>query len=307
MGSTLLQLTQDAAIDLGVNMPATLFAADDNGDTSDVKLLRAATRTLKYLAGTYDWQVLRRECVFQALAQESQIGALPSDFLRFVPETMWDRTSRWRVAGPTSPAEWQEIKTWITAAVTPYFCQRGDTILFYPVPTANNKIGFEYIANTIGFLAGATAITGASTAGSSTLTVASTTGISAGMEVRGGDFPPGSLIKDVPSSTTLTLTNTAVVGIASAAYSVVTPLTRFQTDTDVVAFDDELITQGIVYQYRKAERFDYAQDQQDFLQLMNDRIKQDGGRRPVNMARGRRNSAQDRIEAMRSAAVVIKA
>ena len=64
------------------------------------------------------------------------------------------------------------------------------------------------------------------------------------------------------------------------------PVTRFSADTDQTAWDDELITLGLIAEYRKGERFDYAQDQADFEMCLANRVKADGGSRILSM-RGR--------------------
>lgn len=304
--ATILQLCQDAADESGVNFdrPTTLFAADNNGDSSDRKLLRALTRVVKDLAGTYDWQVLLRERVFTAALAEEQNGAIPGDFLRFVPETFWNRTNRWRLSGPVTPAEWQQMQSWYTGAVVPYFRQRGNAIVLFPAPASANVLAFEYVANTIGHATGSTSFTATSTLHGATLTVTGGTTPSVGQAVTGAYVPAGALVTAVAGAD-VTLSTVASKAATGSSYTAVTPLTRFVADTDVTLWDDELITRGIVYEIRKGERLDYAQDKADFETLKADRIKQDGGRRKVAMG-GRVGSAAERIEQMRSAAVVIR-
>jgi hypothetical protein len=241
MGSSILQLVQDAADDpaLSLTRPSTLFPIDDDGDTSPRKLLRALTRTTHYLAGIYDWQVLRKEQSFTTVNQETQTSAVPNDFLRFVPETFWNRTMTWKVTGPLSPADWQGMKARMQTSVVPQFTQRGNAILFSQVPTTGQTCAFEYIRKIVGFATDGT-----------------------------------------------------------------TARNRFTADTDTTLWDDELVTQGVILQYRKGERFDYAQDDADFQLLMANSIKQDGGRRVINMG-GRGNSAQSRIDQARSSVAVV--
>ena len=304
--ATILQICQDVADEAGVNLarPSTLFAADNNGDSADRKLLRALTRVVKDLAGTYDWQVLMRERVFTAAQAEEQVSAIPADFLRFVPETFWNRTNRWRLSGPVTPAEWQQMQSWFTGAVVPYFRQRGNDIVLFPAPTSANVLAFEYVANLIGYATGSASFTATSTLRSATLTVTGGTPPSVGQTVTGAYVPAGALVTAV-SGSDVTLSTVASKTATSASYTARTPLTRFAADTDTTLWDDELITRGIVFEYRKGERLDYAQDKADFETLKADRIKQDGGRRKIAMNRGG-DTAADRIAQMRSAAVVIR-
>lgn len=81
-------------------------------------------------------------------------------------------------------------------------------------------------------------------------------------------------------------------------------INKLGADSDIPLWDDELITQGVVYHWKKAERYDYAQDEIDFKTLMQDRIKRDGGGRILQMGE-RHNSANDMVQRMKQAALFI--
>ena len=305
MGSSILQICQDASDEPGMGLarPATLFAADNNGNDTDRKLLRSLARAVAYLAGTYDWQTLRREMVFAATATEDQPGAIAADFLRFVPETFWNRTNRWRLDGPKSPAECQSTKAWYTSTIVPSFCQRGGDVLLFPVPNAGIVCSYEYISNAVGYASQSVTFSGAAAKGSAVVAVSDTTGLSVGMTVAGAGIAPGALIAALVSNTSITLTTLAAT-TTTGSMTARTQRTRFAADTDTTLWDDELMIAGIVWQYRKGERFDFAQDQADFMGLMADRLKQDGGRKTINM-RGRSQTADQRLAEMRSSAVMV--
>ena len=245
LSSAVLQIAWDAADELRLNRPIGLFVGGNEGDDSDRILLRQITKTCKHLAGTWDWQVLRRERTFTSVASQTQSGMIPADFLRFVPETFWDRTTKWQIPGPLSSQDWQELVAWQQGAAIPSFTVQGDNILTYPVPAAGRTFAFEYITNAIG----------------RTLPVAP-----------------------------------ATVG---------NEITRLATDADRLYWDDELLTLGIIYHYKQSEGLPYAEDFRRFETLKADRIKQDGGRRRIQMGGGK-SDADRRIDQMRSAAVVIR-
>ena len=237
MGSSILQLAFDAADDLNIERPLSLFGAYNEGDTNDRRLVRAMARTCTKLAALWDWQVLRQEQVFASLHAPVQTGMIPADFLRFIDGTFWDRSAKLRLRGPLPPNEWQTIQTWQTSGSTASFCQRGNDILTYPVPPAGKVYAFEYIANTFAVTAGVKAA-------------------------------------------------------------------RFTTDQDTTLWDDELMTLGIILHYRMARRMDYAADDQAFQMMMHDRIKQDGGRRVINMG-GRQATGDSLLNQIKSAAVIV--
>ncbi len=235
----ILALVTEAADELNLDVPLTLFGVHDEGDSSPRRLRRALTKCVKQLAADWDWQVLTRERTFTSLASETQTAMIPSDFLRFVPETMWDRTIKLAMTGPLTASEWQANKAWVAGAVVPNFRQRGNDILTYPVPPAGRSFAFEYITMNVGKNAGGSGIL------------------------------------------------------------------AFTADTDTTWWDDELIISGIVLQHRMMERQDYAIEFAAFEKLKADRIKQDGGRRKINMRGSNPRSADERLAAMRSNAVVI--
>jgi len=191
-------------------------------------MLRAITRTCRQLATRFDWQKLRAEHTFTTAAAAAQTAStpLPTDFLRFVPDSMYNRTTRFRVTGPLTPDEWQGHQAALVTRVYDAFTLRGNIFLMAPTPAAGETIAYEYITKNIG-------------------------------------------------------TDTTLATARSA----------FTVDTDVPYLDDELITLGVIWRYRKAEGQDYSEEYREFELRLNDLIKMDGGRRMVDMGGG----SHDRI------------
>lgn len=94
-----------------------------------------------------EWQVLRKEKTFSALAQESQTSMVASDLDRFVNETFWNRTRKRPLYGPATPQEWANLKAWTSSPVVDTFTYRGGNILITPNPTAGDTLAYEYISN----------------------------------------------------------------------------------------------------------------------------------------------------------------
>jgi hypothetical protein len=211
---TILSIIQDAADELRIYRPSSAVTTTDE---AAVQLLRHLTKTCKALANRYDWQVLRSQHTFTTSAAAEQTGATPDDFLRYVQNTMYNRTERRHVRGPLSPAEWQKYQADTTTPVFDNFYKRGNTIYITPTPEAGETIAFEYIKNAIGTTEGGT------------------------------------------------------------------DLTRFSNDDDVPFWNEELLTLGVVYRYRQAERLDYAEEMREFELAYADLVKQDGGRRFLDM------------------------
>lgn len=236
----ILTLAHDAADELGLIRPATLFAAYDEGDTSDRKLLRALHKTCAVLAAGHDWQVIQARHSWSAVAAVDQPGGLPGDFLRVVDETFWNESRRLPVVWPMTSRDWQEAEAGISPITSPSAIQDGNVIKIRPAPSVNEVFAFRYIRKRIGFAADGT-----------------------------------------------------------------TARERFSADTDTPLWDDELVTLGVVYHFRKMERLDYAQDERDFDLMKIDRIKADGGIRTYNMGGGSSGDAASRLHALKSAAIIV--
>jgi hypothetical protein len=73
---------------------------------------------------------------------------LPSDWLKQVPATEWDRSNRWPLLGPQSAQDWQSFKSGIVyAGPRLRFRIQGGTLSINPPPAANVNLAFEYISN----------------------------------------------------------------------------------------------------------------------------------------------------------------
>lgn len=73
---------------------------------------------------------------------------LPSDWLKQIPQTEWDRSNRWPLLGPQSPQDWQSFKSGIVyAGPRLRFRIVQNTIAVNPPPASNLNLAMEYISN----------------------------------------------------------------------------------------------------------------------------------------------------------------
>jgi hypothetical protein len=140
---SLLTICQNAADEVGITQPSSVVG---NTNTEAQKLLRYANKIGNRLMKKVPWETLRTERTFTALNQEIQNEILPSTFDRFVPETFWDRTNRFLLAGPVSSTEWNSMKGSGDVSGRK-FLLRGGVISIYPVPSGGQLYAFEYISN----------------------------------------------------------------------------------------------------------------------------------------------------------------
>jgi len=75
--------------------------------------------------------------------------ALPSDWLRQISRTDWDKSRRWEMLGPSSPQEWQWLKSsYISTGPRMRYRILGNTFQVYPPPSQSSlTLGFEYISS----------------------------------------------------------------------------------------------------------------------------------------------------------------
>ena len=72
---------------------------------------------------------------------------LPSDWLRQIESTEWDRTNRWPLNGPKSAQEWQNFKSGIVyAGPRLRFRIQGGKISVNPPPAATSLLSMEYVS-----------------------------------------------------------------------------------------------------------------------------------------------------------------
>ena len=99
-----------------------------NTDETARRLLGFCNRSGKSLQKKVDWTQLRVEYTFST-ANGTAAYALPTDFDRFIPTTMWDRTNFWALEGPLTPQEWQYVKSGLV--------QNGPRSRFRLLPSAS--------------------------------------------------------------------------------------------------------------------------------------------------------------------------
>ncbi|MDQ0084584.1 hypothetical protein J2W35_004953 [Variovorax boronicumulans] len=83
---------------------------------------------------------------------------LPSDWLKQIPQTEWDRTNRWPMLGPKSAQEWQSFKSGIVyAGPRERFRIQGGALQISPPPPNGLTFAYEYISSSwVGDVSGTT-------------------------------------------------------------------------------------------------------------------------------------------------------
>ncbi len=109
-------------------------------------MLSLANQVGQALLLRHDWQWSVKETTFTATATETQTGALPSDLLRIIPKSFWNRTADRRVDGPVSAQRWQAVQSGLVVQPWDSFRIRGNSLIMSPVPTAGDVMAYEYVS-----------------------------------------------------------------------------------------------------------------------------------------------------------------
>jgi hypothetical protein len=131
---SLLTACQAAVNETGIgSAPATIIA---NSDPAAVQLLALAKRAAIAITG-YNWQAMIREQTITTVAS-TETYALPTDWDRYISETMWDASNYWQMKGQLTPQMWQAYKRGIVTLVTArkMFRVRGNLVYIIPTPSA---------------------------------------------------------------------------------------------------------------------------------------------------------------------------
>jgi len=104
---SLLTIIQEACSEINLSRPSTVVG---NTDEQVIALLNHCNREGRELMRCADWTVLIRLHTINTVDGQDEY-ALPSDYDRLIKNTEWDRSERRPMHGPSSPQEWQEIKS----------------------------------------------------------------------------------------------------------------------------------------------------------------------------------------------------
>lgn len=99
----------------------------------------------QFLERTYRWTALVEEATITTVADQAAYDR-PNDFRAFANMSQWDRTNFLPLNGPTSPMEWQWLKSsQVTSGIERWFRVKGTQIHIHPTPTADGEtIAYDY-------------------------------------------------------------------------------------------------------------------------------------------------------------------
>lgn len=138
-----LSIVQDVAARLNIPTPSAVATSTD---PAVLQILALCNKEGEWVTNQYDWQSLTLEATFVTVAQENQgpLATIAPYMKNIINDTMWNRDLRRPVFGPMNAQRWEQLKAMVMQGPWNQFQIRGDSILFVPVPAANQHIWFQY-------------------------------------------------------------------------------------------------------------------------------------------------------------------
>jgi hypothetical protein len=134
--TTLLGMVTQACQEIGIPAPSTVTGSPD---AQIQQLLALANREgREQVAAPVQWPQLQAKQTITLVNGQASYD-FPSDFNSYIPDTMWNPSMRWTVAGPLSPQNWEFVKSGlINTQPWMRFRVYGGKIYFDPTPTTTN-------------------------------------------------------------------------------------------------------------------------------------------------------------------------
>jgi hypothetical protein len=142
-----LEVCQAVCYESNVPAPSSVFGSTDPGTLQLLHLYYATGRELRQAKC---WPQLKRTHTITALAADTSY-ALPTDFYCATLDTFWDRSNQWKVHGPLSDSQYNEILYGYVAYENhKYYRIFGrvgeEQMQIQPPPAAGETLSFDYVS-----------------------------------------------------------------------------------------------------------------------------------------------------------------
>jgi len=143
--ATANDILNTVAVEVGLDPQVDAFSATDR---NFVQLRYLINTAVKELTRHYNWEFLVTEYNITTVVGDSGIYSLPSDFLRMIDQTGWERNNRNPING-LSAQEWQYLKgrDLVSETIRVNFRVQSGMFEIYPQPASEAyDINFEYVS-----------------------------------------------------------------------------------------------------------------------------------------------------------------
>lgn len=140
-----LTIAQNAAVKLGLDEPAELFASTDR---TAVELRRALIEAADQIVRAHDWQVLKRLAVHTGDGTTTEF-ALPTDWLRMPKDArVW--STRWQHAlNQITPEDWLHLDIRDFDPTVGAWTIYGGNFVYVPALASGELAKFFYVSNAV--------------------------------------------------------------------------------------------------------------------------------------------------------------
>lgn len=141
---TVLDIAQNVAKETGFTAPISLVGSSDELAIQLLALIKNETRAL---SDRFAWNAIVKRATFNFVASQEAypLSTIASDFKDFIPDTIWNYTSRRPLIAPISAEDYEIQKNYlITSGIDKMIYVYDNTIYITPVPSNTDTINFEY-------------------------------------------------------------------------------------------------------------------------------------------------------------------
>ncbi len=267
MGLPISELVKQACIDLGLEEPIGTLVTSSNKDIK--KLFQYAIKTGWELRDDFNYPQLKQTHTFDTIASTGQY-TLPSNFWKMISSTQWNQDESIPVSGPLTDQEWNYRENYSNTSqynqkyrIFGAAFQQGEFFIT-PTPGSAETISFDYIRSDIVlpklWEGGETVGVGDYRTSNGKLYKSSTGGTCGGIAPK---HEEGSVSDGF-----------VLWGRSFDDYA---PNGRFQDDTDITLFEDDIMILGMIWRFLARDGMDYQKDQAEYYKLVDKRaIKSEG-------------------------------
>lgn len=143
---TLLEIVQQFCGRQAIPIPNTVIGNPDTQVIQIVALISEGCESLRE-RGAWERMTYQAEWITTNTESQGDINTLaPNGYNWFLPKTLWDRTEKLPLLGPTSAMTWQALKAIVVTGPRYSFRLREGQFLTTPAPPAGHTWVFEYVS-----------------------------------------------------------------------------------------------------------------------------------------------------------------
>lgn len=138
---TILTIAQNIAMATGFSSPSALV---DNTDEVAIQMLALIKEEVRALSDRFIWNALVNRATFNFVNGQEAYD-LPTDFKDFVPNTIWNYSTRRPIIAPISSERFEIQKNYlISSGIDKMLYVYGNQMHITPTPSSTDTINYEY-------------------------------------------------------------------------------------------------------------------------------------------------------------------